>query len=143
MSLVATVQTLLKRNLSTDEVQTLNAFQKQFELDDDDPLLVVLSMMACTQIIAEAAPALLQQKVDQTIELHRTALREQAVLVAKDLVGVLTEKVFAEFSNDIKASIVKENQTRWAKYGIGFGAGVACCFFVFMLAKYTFPFFGR
>ncbi len=136
MSLVTSIQALLKRPLSTDEVQSLNAFQKQFEVDDDDPLMVVLAMMARSQIILEAAPILLQQKVNETIELHRTALRDQAVIIAKDLVGLLAKDVLNQHSLDLELSIVKKYRTRWINYAITFLAGVSVALCFVALTKY-------
>lgn len=107
MSLVTTIETLQKRPLTTDEVSTLNEFQRSFKIADDDPLLVVLAMMARSQIIVDSVPDLLQQKVNETIELHRLVLREQAVLIAKELIATLAE--------DIKRATSK-NQMRWAPY---------------------------
>lgn len=137
MSLVTTVQALLNRTLNTDEVQSLNAFQKQFEVDDDDPLMVVLAMMARTQIIVDAAPSLLQQKVNETIELHRTAMREQAVIIAKDLVGLLAKDVLAQHSMDIEAAIKNKYMTRWMKYALGFVAGGAFALGIVVIARYV------
>ena len=94
-SLVAAVEALKKQPLKPDEVEMLAAFQKQFNLDDDDPINVVLAMMAHSQMIIGTAPTLLQQKVEETIELHRTNLRTQAVLVAKELVSELAPVLIA------------------------------------------------
>ena len=112
MSLVTTIETLQKRSLTAEEVSSLNEFQHSFKIDDDDPLLVVLALMARSQIIVESVPNLLQQKVNETIELHRLVLRDQAVLIAKELIATLAE--------DIKTATSK-NQTRWAPY-------IACVF---------------
>lgn len=71
-------------------------FQRQYDLDDDDPLNVVLAMMARSQMIIETAPDLLQQKVVETIELHRTNLREQAVLSAKELITDLSALLLSQ-----------------------------------------------
>lgn len=101
-SLVAAVEALKKQPLKPDEVEMLAAFQKQFNLDDDDPINVVLALMAHSQMIIGTAPTLLQQKVEETIELHRTNLRTQAVLVAKELVSELAPVLIAG-QNDVSA----------------------------------------
>lgn len=90
MSLISAVEALKKQPLTADELTMLQEFQRQFDLDDEDPLNVVLAMMARSQMIIETAPDLLQQKVVETIELHRTNLREQAVLSAKELITDLS-----------------------------------------------------
>lgn len=104
MSLVTTIEALQKRPLTAEEVSTLNEFQQSFKIDDDDPLLVVLALMARSQIIVDAVPNLLQQKVTETIELHRLVLRDQAVMIAKELIATLAE--------DIGKAALK-NQRRW------------------------------
>jgi hypothetical protein len=53
-------------------------------------------MMARSQMIIETAPNLLLQKVEQTIELHRTNLREQAMLSAKELIADLSAALLSQ-----------------------------------------------
>jgi hypothetical protein len=113
-SLIASVEALKKEPLTPDEVATLQEFQKQFDIDDDDPINVVLALMARSQLIIETAPALLQQKVTETIELHRTNLREQAILMAKQLVADLSTVLL---SQQTAASAI------WRQRGYGFAAG--------------------
>ena len=93
MSLSSIVESLQKRPLTPEESASLNEFQQEFDIDDDDPLLVVLAMMARSQLIVETAPKVLQQKVNETIELHRTVLREQALLIAKELIQELSQQI--------------------------------------------------
>lgn len=100
MSLVTSVEAIYKRPLTTGEVQQLSDFQRQFEVADDDPVIVVLAMLAHAQVSLDAAPKLLQQKVDETIELHRIALREQAVIVAKDLIGDVAKQLVIQGKGD-------------------------------------------
>lgn len=113
-SLIASVEALKKQPLTPEEVATLQEFQKQFDIDDDDPINVVLALMARSQLIIETAPALLQQKVVETIELHRTNLREQAILMAKQLVSDLSTVLV---SQQTTASAI------WRQRGYGFAAG--------------------
>lgn len=115
MSLAQTVEALQKRPLTPEELTTLNEFQQFFSVSDDDPLLVALAMMARSQLILESAPALLQQKVEETIELHRMALREQAVLIAKELIGDLVTQIKAQ---------EKRGAALWLRYGAYFVAGM-------------------
>lgn len=96
MSLMGAVEALKKEPLTAAEAAMLQEFQRQFHLDDDDPIAVVLAMMARSQMIIETAPDLLQQKVIETIELHRTNLREQAVLSAKDLITELSTLLLSQ-----------------------------------------------
>lgn len=117
MSLVTTIEALQKRPLTTAEVSTLNEFQQSFKIDDDDPLLVVLALMARSQILIDSVPNLLQQKVAETIELHRLVLRDQAVLIAKELIATLAEDI---------GKATSKNQNRWGLYIACFVGGMVC-----------------
>ncbi len=96
LSLISALEALKKQPLTAEEAAMVQEFQRQFDLDDDDPLNVVLAMMARSQMIIETAPDLLQQKVVETIELHRTNLREQAVLSAKELITDLSALLLSQ-----------------------------------------------
>lgn len=113
MRLVTTIEALQKRPLTTEEVSTLNQFQHSFKIDDDDPLLVVLALMARSQLIVDSVPNLLQQKVNETIELHRLVLRDQAVLISKELIATLAEDIGkATLAKNIGKETLKQ-QNRW------------------------------
>lgn len=127
MSLVSTIESLQGKPLTPEEVATLGKFQKHFDIDDDDPLMVVMALMARSQLILESAPAVLQQKVNETIELHRGALRDQAVLVAKDLINVIVTQIQAADANW---------KVRWGKYALSFGCGVVLTCAMLSIAKY-------
>lgn len=123
MNLVAHIEALKKSPLTNEEANMVREFQSQFEIDDDDPLIVVLAIMIRSQLIIDTAPDLLQQKVTETIELHRSNLREQAVLSAKELVG------------DIAATLMRQQTAlgeiwRLRLIWAGVGAGVAAVLFV-------------
>lgn len=114
MSLVATVEALMKRPLTVEEMENLADFQRINGIDDSDPLLVVLALMAKSQLAVESLPALLQQKAIETIELHRQTLREQSTLIAKELITALAQNI--ESANvDWKA--------RWLRYAGCFVGG--------------------
>ena len=125
MSLVSNDEALKKQPLTAEEGVMLQAFQHQFGLDDDDPLNVVLAMMARSQMIVETAPTLLQQKVEQTIELHRTNLREQAVLSAKELIADLSALLLSQ---------QKDVSTIWRQRLGWFGAGAGAMLLVMSAA---------
>jgi uncharacterized Fe-S radical SAM superfamily protein PflX len=116
MSLISNVEALKKQPLTAEEVAMLQEFQRQFNMDDDDPLNVVLAMMARSQMIVETAPTLLQQKVEQTIELHRTNLREQAVLSAKELIADLSALLLSQ-QKDVSTCWLCRRRCLW------FGSG--------------------
>jgi len=123
MSLVSIVEKLQNKPLSADEAKALNEFQRTFNIDDDDPLMVVLAMMARSQILVESVPSLLQQKTKEIIELHSTVLREQAVVISKELI--------ADVATKIKEETAKEDRKKkWLDHfgffvgGFVFAAGV-------------------
>lgn len=115
MTLVSVVEKLQKRALLPAEVTALNDLQQLYKIDDDDPLVVVLALMARSQNILESVPDLLQQKVVETIELHRTLLRDQAVLISKELIGTVAHNIEAA-NADWKA--------KWTRHAGFFVAGV-------------------
>lgn len=117
MSLIATVERLQKRPLTAAEVETLNEFQRTFQVDDDDPLVVVLAILARSQLALDEAPELLQQKVNETIELHRIALREQSVVIAKELI--------VDIGRHLQILIGTTRQ-RWINYAGVFIGGAVC-----------------
>ncbi|ART61491.1 hypothetical protein CBP36_21225 (plasmid) [Acidovorax carolinensis] len=121
MTLVSSMEALKKQPLTPEEINMLQEFQRQFDLDDDDPLNVVLAMMARSQIIIETAPDLLQQKVAETIELHRTNLRDQAVLTAKEVISDISRVLLDQHKRDASSS-----SAIWRQRLYGFGSGVVC-----------------
>lgn len=112
MRLASTIEALQKRPLTTAELATLNEFQRTFEIDDDDPLVVVLAMMARTQIAVDSVPNILQQKVDETIELHRTVLREQSTLIAKELL----QDIYVQIHSQIRKMNDKEDSGKFLSF---------------------------
>lgn len=110
MTLVSAVEKLQKRALTPAEITALNDLQQLYKVDDDDPLVVVLALMARSQNILESVPDLLQQKVVETIELHRTLLRDQAVLISKELIGTLAHNIEAANA---------DSKAKWIR-GVGF-----------------------
>lgn len=87
MNLITTIEALQKRPVTAEETAHLHEFQRHFAIDDDDPLIVVLAMMARSQNILDAVPKLLQQKVSETIEMHQQVLRKQAIIVSQELIS--------------------------------------------------------
>lgn len=132
MSLITVIEKLQKKPLSALEAAPILEFQKEFEIDDDDPLIVVLALMARSQLILENVPNLLQQKVTETIELHRTVLRDQAVLISKELIKELAQHIEHVNSKELARQIDLVNKswklrtTRFASY-FGCGMMTAAC----------------
>ena len=94
MSLESIIESLQDgKALTKDEATTIAKFKTHFSIDDEDPLVVVLALMARSQLILESLPNNLEKKANETIELHRMALRDQSVLIAKELISVLAENI--------------------------------------------------
>jgi len=67
----------------------------QYGIDDDDPLVVVLSMTGAIKIMVDDIPAMIARESERITELHITGLRNQSNLVVKDLVGVVASQIHA------------------------------------------------
>lgn len=93
MSLEKIIESLQKRPLTKDEATSISEFKTHFNIDEEDPLVVVLALMARSQLILESMPSNLEKKANETIELHRMALRDQSVLIAKELIAVIAENM--------------------------------------------------
>lgn len=89
MSLAGNVASMYGRTLSKEEESSLKKFQESFEIGDEDPVIVVLAMLATNRLQLQELPTLLQQKGVATIELHQQTLREQSTLIAKELIGTI------------------------------------------------------
>lgn len=89
MTLAGNVASMFGRTLTKEEADTLTKFQESFEIDDGDPIIVVLAMLATNRLYMQELPALLQQRVVTTIELHQQTLRDQSTLIAKELIGTI------------------------------------------------------
>lgn len=126
MSLISTMEVLLKRPLVNEEVANLADFQRLYSIGDDDPLIVVLAMMARSQIMVSTLPDLLQQKATETIELHRLVLREQSTLIAKELITTLAQNI--ESAN-------VDWKVRWLRYVACFVCGAIAAAIVFIALR--------
>ena len=112
------VEALMNRQLTTEEVNNLAKFQRINDINDDDPLIVVLALMAKDQLLFEAIPNLLQQKANETIALHEQTLRSQSVLIAKELLTTIAENITAELKrHDVGWKM------QWVPYTAFFVAG--------------------
>lgn len=127
MSLTKAIETLNKRPLTADEATRLTEFQRLYSIDDDDPLIVVLALMAQSQLLLQEAPNLLQQKVLETIELHRTLLRDQAAGIAKELIQTLAGRI-QESS--------RAWQMRWVRYLCFYLGGAISMALLIMAARH-------
>jgi hypothetical protein len=82
-----------------------------YRVDDDDPLIIVLAMMAASNGTVATLPDLLQQKATETIELHRTVLREQSIVISKELIIAV-------------AGQIQSTKLGWMRYAGCFVAGM-------------------
>jgi len=106
MTLIKTIETLEGRTLSDVERNSLRKFELMFEIGEDDPLNIVLAMMAKNQLKADQLPELLQQKAKETIELHQQTLREQSTLIAKELVVSIGNMLVDTIATQLAGSAV-------------------------------------
>ena len=93
MSLASNVESLIRRKLTADEAMRMSDFQSLFNIANDDPIIVVLAMMAMNQIAADDLPEQLRKHAIETIELHRIVLQEQTLLISKELITTIAGKV--------------------------------------------------
>ncbi len=84
---------LLGRKLTAEEITGLHNFKSRYDIDDTDPLAIVLALVGANTVLMNSMPNLLLQKADETIELHRTTLREQSTIIAKDLIATLSSNI--------------------------------------------------
>jgi hypothetical protein len=133
MSLASRVEAIKKQPLTNEERDALQEFQRIYQVDDEDPLGVVLALMFRSQMILESAPSQLQQKVMETIELHRTNLREQATITAKELISDVASAVLG---HQRSLTDIWSIRLRWGGGGAAGGliVGVALACVVFKLA---------
>lgn len=114
MSLIQTVATLVGRELTTEEITSLANFQRLEGIDDSDPLITVLALMAKSHMIMETLPEKLQKAAVDTIDLHQRTLREQSTILAKDLIVTVLQ--------DLK-SAQSDWKSRWMTNMAWFVAG--------------------
>jgi hypothetical protein len=88
--LVASVEKILRRALTAEEVQHWNSIQDQYGIADDDPLVVLLTVLALHQHLFNDLPKRIQEATDKAIAVHRTTLEEQATIVSKALLAKLS-----------------------------------------------------
>jgi len=127
MTLAEGVKRLYGRELTAVEVSNLNNFRSYYDVDDDDPIVVVLAMLAANNLMMSSLPELLQQKTIEIIELHRTTLREQSSIIAKELVLVVNDakRVGGVVgATDGWWSRTLSWKQRWERHSAGFIAGV-------------------
>ena len=127
MSLTSSVEALMSRKLTTEESVNLASFQRSHDMDDSDPLIIVLAMMAKNGLIAESIPNLLQQKAMEMITLHEQTLIKQSAYIAKELIATISKEV---------VSTNEAWKARWLRYGSFFVAGALCMEFVSFIIKH-------
>lgn len=133
MSLVDNVSLLLGRGLNTEEMSSLANFQRVNQIDDSDPLITVLALMARSHLIMETLPKLLQEKATETITLHQQTLREQSTLIAKELVLTIAQDI-----RTASLATYTDWKTRWISYGVAFAAGsIATGIFILLVLRVT------
>ena len=93
------VAELLNRPLTAEEITGLNNFKGRYDIDDSDPLAIVLALVGANTVLMNSMPNLLQQKAADTIESHRSSLREQSTVIAKELIETLSRNIVSAAAN--------------------------------------------
>jgi hypothetical protein len=81
------IASIVGRPLTDADRQMLIRLRDQYGYDDNDPLVVVLAMTGAIKIMAEEIPEKIRAASKETTELHMAVLRDQSMLVARDVVG--------------------------------------------------------
>lgn len=81
------IEGLIGRELNQEERQMILRLRDQYGYSDDDPLVIILALTGAIKIIAEDIPAKIVQASEKATELHLQTLREQSMMVARDMVG--------------------------------------------------------
>lgn len=111
---------LLNRTLTTEEIIGLNNFKNLYEIDETDPLAIVLALVGANTVLMNSMPDLLQQKASETMELHRMTLRDQSTLIAKELILTLSSNI-AEASKVAGTNASHMTLVAWFAGGSFFG----------------------
>lgn len=93
MSLVSAVQDFVGHELTGAEATSLAQLQQAYNLDDEDPIIVVLAMLGANRVMLEEAPHALKNVSMQMIELHRQTLLEQSKYTVKSLISVVAQEL--------------------------------------------------
>lgn len=80
---------IVGRDLSADERQMLVTLRDDYGYDDTDPIVPFLSMLGAHMVLTKDIPEKIMTASQKIIETHAVVLREQSMVVAKDLVGNL------------------------------------------------------
>lgn len=87
------ISQLLGRPLTIEEITGLANFKNFYEIDESDPLAVVLALVGANTVLINSIPDLLQQKANETIDLHQRTLRDQSTIIAKELIATLSQNI--------------------------------------------------
>lgn len=93
LSIAESVAKLLGRPLTSEEATGLANFKNYYEIDESDPIALVLALVGANTVLINSMPNLLQQKADETIELHRRTLMDQSTIIAKELIATLSQNI--------------------------------------------------
>jgi hypothetical protein len=88
--LITAVEKLIGRSASKDEAIYWQRIQDTYGVSDDDPLVMVVVLLAVHQHLFNDLPAKINDATDRALTIHRTTLEDQATIVAKGLLEKLT-----------------------------------------------------
>jgi hypothetical protein len=111
MRLTKIVEELQQRPLTQDEHGILKQFQEQFDIDDDDPITVVLAIMLANKITLDSIPKSFFDQTTNTIELHQQLLRDQSILISKEIISTVSTNILAG-AEKMKSAHYPENRRK-------------------------------
>lgn len=126
LSMESAIAKIVGRILTDEERHMLMVLRDQYGYNDDDPLVVVLAMTGAIKIMAEEIPGKLAAAARETIELHQQTLRNQSMIVARDVVASVAEIIH---------SASRSRKDRVIDALIGGGVGVLLSMVAFVILK--------
>lgn len=94
-TLEATIMRIVGHELTAGDREMLIMLRDQYGIDDGDPMVVALAMTGAVKVMVDQIPEMIAKESEKITELHITGLRNQSILIAKDLVGVIAGQIHA------------------------------------------------
>lgn len=94
-SMETAIEQIMGRTMTQDERTMFSRLRDQWGYTDDDPLAVVIALFGGMTILTNDIPERIKQAATAMTEIHASVLRDQANLIAKDLVANVAEAVYA------------------------------------------------
>ncbi|MET3122302.1 hypothetical protein AAKU67_001896 [Oxalobacteraceae bacterium GrIS 2.11] len=108
----------LTRDFLPQDHTQINYFQNHFGIEKDSTLMLLFVIWIRDRRAIEKLPEMLEQKARVTIELHQQTLRDQSVLISKELIGVIATQIKSNNNG---------TQDKLFVFSCGAAAGVIFC----------------